>query len=81
METPTTDWRKNLHNMVKYMLYPAATKDDGIPNVIVDAIDAAYVQGLEDGQSQRVFRDKVKNIILWIGFVAILIAGAIFARG
>lgn len=38
-------WRNNLHDLIKHVL---PEYKDGIPGVIVDAIDAAYVGGIED---------------------------------
>lgn len=38
-------WRENLHKVIKHIL---PEYKDGIPGIIIDSIDAAYVQGLED---------------------------------
>jgi len=43
------EWRDNLHKTIKQAIY--GKQDIGLAQVIIDAIDAAYVQGLEDGRT------------------------------
>ena len=36
-------WRVNLHKTIKHIM-----QWDNIPPIVIDAIDSAYLQGLED---------------------------------
>lgn len=50
--TEELDWRKNLHDTVRFGLHTPGVLQK-LPQVIIDAIDAAYVQGLEDGKKEE----------------------------
>ncbi len=43
------NWRESIHGTLKTLYF----KGLFIPQVIIDAIDAAYLQGLEDGRSNN----------------------------
>lgn len=45
------EWRDNLHNFVAYLLYEGNKQK--IPNCIIDAIDSAYLQGLEENENGK----------------------------
>jgi len=46
-------WRNNLHNLIKKIL---PQYKDGLPGVIVDSIDSAYVAGLDDQKEEFIAR-------------------------
>lgn len=43
-------WRDNLHAVIKKFV---PEFKDGIPGVVIDAIDAAYVQGIQDMMAEN----------------------------
>lgn len=45
------EWRDNLHNLIAYLLYEGDKRE--IPMCIIDAIDSAYLQGLEENATKN----------------------------
>jgi hypothetical protein len=47
MEPKKLEWRDNLHKIILALM-----KWEIIPQIIINAIDAAYVAGLDDGKEK-----------------------------